>query len=331
MSLWTELALAVVISADRLIIPLYTVCVCVICVWSESNASLVCTRFSPSHVDWLKQRKQRLIVTGSWRNSWDGTCHFDCTSSQCAAVRTLRSGPVCACVRWAFKLHTFCSEHGICHISLVIAEFSMFWDYIHAPGTKHGHRVFPGAPTASPPIRTFGKMSDADNWPLSWLQTSLLTMWENVTSHFSLSHQNILHQNQEDFNTHSSNKHGDRISRDGLSVWGGCVWLSLTSFKPGLSVIYPFIHKSRTSAAIHHQYTAEDMQSCVTYTQAWSIVNQLRLVQIKPTAQKDQIKSVQNAKDYKRWHRPRGLISGVQTGIERQLEVRLADTCISPT
>lgn len=107
--------------------------------------------------------------------------------------------------------------------------------------------------------------------------------------------------------------------------------LWLTSFKPGLFVIYPFIHKSRTSAAIHHQYTAEDMQSCVTYTQAWSIVNQLRLVQIKPTAQKDQIKSVQNAKDYKRWHRPRGLISGVQTGIERQLEVRLADTCISPT
>lgn len=231
-------------------------------VYYVCEVSLVCTRFSPSHVDWLKQRKQRLIVTGSWRNSWDGTCHFDCTSSQCAAVRTLRSGPVCACVCWAFKLHTFCSEHGICHISLVIAEFSMFWDYIHAPGTKHGHRVFPGAPTASPPIGTFGKMSDADNWPLSWLQTSLLTMWENVTSHFSLSHQNILHQNQEDFNTHSSNKHGDRISRDGLSVWGGCVWLSLFGWHLSNQDSLSFTLSSTSPGHLQLSTTSTQQRTC---------------------------------------------------------------------
>lgn len=72
---------------------------------------------------------QRLIVTGSWRNPLDGTCCFDCTSSQSATVRTWRSGTcVCGC---AFKLHAllvFCYRKAL----WIIAEFTYFQTmYMH--------------------------------------------------------------------------------------------------------------------------------------------------------------------------------------------------------
>lgn len=79
------------------------------------------------------------------------------------------------------------------------------------------------------PLEPLEKMSDADNWLLSCLQTRLLTSGENlhlISVFLSLALCLIkifFTKNHEVLNTHNSNKHGNRIPFDGLSVWRSCV------------------------------------------------------------------------------------------------------------
>lgn len=68
--------------------------------------------------------------------------------------------------------------------TIIHSEFSMFWWYCHASGGEK-KRAFPGVQTASLPTGDVWKnISDGDNSPLSWLQTSLLTAGKCYTSVF---------------------------------------------------------------------------------------------------------------------------------------------------
>lgn len=89
------------------------------------------------------------------------------------SVHSGRRGQVCVCV-------SVC-ESGKCHHSLwifhVLMILSRIWE-----GKKC---AFPGVQTASLPTRDIWKnISDSDNSPLSWLQTSLLTAGKCYTSVF---------------------------------------------------------------------------------------------------------------------------------------------------
>lgn len=67
--------------------------------------------------------------------------------------------------------------------TIILSEFSMFWWYCQASGGEKC--TFTGVQTTSLPTGDVWKnISDSDNSPLSWLQTSLLTAGKCYTSVF---------------------------------------------------------------------------------------------------------------------------------------------------
>lgn len=120
----------------------------------------------------------------------------------------------------------------------------------------------------------------------------------------SLYHQNIFSQKSGSFNTHSSNKHGDRISFDGLSVLKTLcgnfrpsvpLWLILFDILSNQESLSFTLFTHRSDICIHQPSVGsqEHIQSCY-HPPSLTETHTIELVQIKPTAQKDQIKSVQN-------------------------------------